>query len=68
MAVDIGNTNTVMGLFRDQELIHDWRIRTEVEATIDEYGIIIRSLFQASCCPMEEVKHVMSGGSARIKR
>jgi type III pantothenate kinase len=59
LAVDIGNTNTVMGLFKDQELIHEWRIRTEVDATIDEYGIIIRSLFQASACPMEEVKQVI---------
>ena len=45
LAMDIGNTNTVMGLFSDRELVHDWRIRTEVDATIDEYGIIIRSLF-----------------------
>ncbi len=54
LAMDIGNTNTVMGLFLDQELVHDWRIRTEVDATIDEYGIIIRSLFHASDCPMEK--------------
>ena len=59
LAMDIGNTNTVMGLFADQELVHDWRIRTEVDATIDEYGIIIRSLFRASDCPMDEVKHVI---------
>ena len=59
LAMDIGNTNTVMGLFGDQELVHDWRIRTEVDATIDEYGIIIRSLFQASDCPMDKVKHVI---------
>jgi type III pantothenate kinase len=59
LAVDIGNTNTVMGLFADQELVHDWRIRTEVDATIDEYGIIIRSLFRASDCPMDRVKHII---------
>jgi type III pantothenate kinase len=59
LAMDIGNTNTVMGLFAGQELVHDWRIRTEVDATIDEYGIIIRSLFQASGRPLEEVKQVI---------
>jgi type III pantothenate kinase len=59
LAMDIGNTNTVMGLFADEELVHDWRIRTEVDATIDEYGIIIRSLFQASDCPMDKVNHVI---------
>lgn len=59
LAVDIGNTNTVMGLFKNENLVHDWRIRTEVNATIDEYGIIIRSLFQASDCRMDEVKQVI---------
>ena len=57
--MDIGNTNTVMGLFRGEELVHDWRIRTEVDATIDEFGIIIRSLFRASDRPMEDVKNVI---------
>jgi len=59
LAVDIGNTNTVMGLFTDQELTHEWRIRTAVDATVDEYGVTIRNLFQASGCAMEEVKNVI---------
>jgi type III pantothenate kinase len=59
LAVDIGNTNTVMGLFADHELVHDWRIRTEVDATVDEYGIVIRSLFQSSGCALETVKNVI---------
>lgn len=59
LAVDIGNTNTFMGLFLGEELVHDWRIRTEVDGTIDEYGIIIRSLFRDSSSRMEDVKHVI---------
>jgi len=35
LAVDIGNTNTVMGLFSDDRLMQDWRVRTEVNITID---------------------------------
>ena len=45
LALDIGNTNTVLGLFNDGALVHDWRIRTEVNMTIDEYAITLRSLF-----------------------
>ncbi len=45
LALDIGNTNTVLGLFKDGRLVHDWRIRTEVNMTIDEYAITLRSLF-----------------------
>jgi type III pantothenate kinase len=45
LVMDVGNTNTVLGLFRDDELMHDWRIRTEVNATVDEFGVLFRNLF-----------------------
>lgn len=59
LAIDIGNTNTVMGLFDDRRLVEDWRIRTAVDTTIDEYGITIRSLFQAAGLSMEQIQHVI---------
>ncbi|HAA04120.1 MAG TPA: pantothenate kinase, partial [Syntrophobacteraceae bacterium] len=45
LVMDVGNTNTVLGLFRADELVHDWRIRTEVNATVDEFGVLFRNLF-----------------------
>jgi len=59
LAMDIGNTNTVLGLFKDDKLVHDWRIRTEVNTTVDEYGVLIRSLFAASEASIEEVSNVI---------
>lgn len=59
LAIDVGNTNTVMGLFKGEQLIHEWRIRTEVNGTEDEYGISIRSLFAAHSLPEEGVSHVI---------
>ena len=59
LAMDVGNTNTVLGLFAGGRLMHDWRIRTEVNTTIDEYGIVIRSLFAAHDLPLEGVKEVI---------
>ena len=47
LVMDVGNTNTVIGVYQDDLLLHDWRIRTEKEATIDELGILMRNLFQA---------------------
>jgi type III pantothenate kinase len=47
LAMDIGNTNTVVGLFTGDHLVQDWRIRTEVNATADEFGVLVRSLFAA---------------------
>ena len=38
LAIDAGNTNITPGLFREQELIAQWRRLTERERTGDEYG------------------------------
>jgi len=59
LAMDIGNTNTVLGLFDGDELIRDWRIRTEVNATVDEYGILVRNLFHAGEFPLAQVRNVI---------
>jgi type III pantothenate kinase len=59
LAMDIGNTNTVLGLFEGDVIVQDWRIRTEVNATVDEYGILIRSLFNAHEIPPDRVKHII---------
>lgn len=59
LAVDIGNTNTVLGLFNGEQLIQEWRIRTEVNATEDEYGITIRNLFAARSLALEEVADII---------
>jgi type III pantothenate kinase len=36
LAIDVGNTQTVIGMFRDDELIQHWRLATDREATADE--------------------------------
>ncbi|HEY8462857.1 MAG TPA: type III pantothenate kinase [Bacillota bacterium] len=46
LAIDIGNTNTVFGLFEQQQLKAHWRIRTDRQKTADEYGIICLQLLQ----------------------
>lgn len=48
LVVDIGNTNTVVGIFQRQKLIQHWRIRTERNATEDELGVLLNSLFNGS--------------------
>ncbi len=47
LAIDIGNTNTVIGLFEDGKLVVDWRIRTVQDCTVDEYIVLIHNLFLA---------------------
>ncbi len=48
LAIDVGNTNTVLGVYRDDELVCDWRIETNGRRTADEYAILVRQLFASS--------------------
>ena len=44
LAVDVGNTNTVLGLFTEVELVRSWRITTHARATGDEMALTFRGL------------------------
>ncbi len=46
LVVDVGNTNTVLGLYEGDRLVHSWRLTTERQRTTDEYGILCRNLFE----------------------
>ncbi len=48
LVIDVGNTNTVLGIYRGDQLIHDWRIRTVPDLTVDEYGMLIYNLYKSS--------------------
>ncbi len=43
--LDVGNTNTVLGVFEDNKLEQEWRIKTDRYKTEDEFGVLIKSLF-----------------------
>ena len=45
LTIDVGNTNTVLGVFSGGELIAHWRLTTARLQTVDEYGILTRNLF-----------------------
>ena len=44
LAIDIGNTNIVLGLYQGKKLITHWRLATQSERTADEYGVLIAQL------------------------
>jgi type III pantothenate kinase len=45
LTIDVGNTNTVLGVFRGEELVANWRLTTARTQTVDEYGVLTRNLF-----------------------
>jgi len=58
MVIDVGNTNTVLGVYRNEELLHCWRLVTARERTADEWGILLRTLFQLGEIPNETLSAI----------
>jgi type III pantothenate kinase len=59
LVFDVGNTNTVIGVFDGSRLADYWRISTDVHRTGDEYGMLIRGLFCHSQLEMNRIKAVV---------
>jgi len=59
LAVDIGNSNTVLGAFEGERLVQHWRIATRIDYTADELGVILRGLFAGSGPRLEDVSHMI---------
>ena len=59
LVFDVGNTNMVLGIYKNNELIRHWRINTDRDKTSDEYGMLIRNLFQYENLDMNEIKDVI---------
>lgn len=59
LTLDVGNTNTVVGVFRGKELAGHWRLTTARDQTIDEYGILTRDLFTLAGLEPREINGVI---------
>ena len=55
LAVDVGNTNTVLGVFRDDVLAASWRIQTVAERTSDEYAVLVKTLLDMEGFPWQAI-------------
>jgi type III pantothenate kinase len=59
LTIDVGNTNTVLGVFREEELIANWRLTTARTQTVDEYGVLTRNLFSLAGLNQEMISGVI---------
>ena len=59
LVVDIGNTNTVLGVFDGNRLAADWRLETKQRQTADEYGILARNLFALANMEVTRIRHIV---------
>jgi len=53
--LDAGNTNTVLGVFKDDTLIHEWRIKTDRHKTEDEYAVLVKSLLEHEAISFSDI-------------
>ena len=59
LVIDVGNTNTVLGVFEGKKLRVQWRLTTSRAQTADEYGILTRNLFLLEGLKPEAVGAIM---------
>jgi type III pantothenate kinase len=56
LAIDVGNTHMILGVYEGTKLQRHWRLQTNSERTADEYGVLIRSMLgDASVPPISDI-------------
>jgi type III pantothenate kinase len=60
LAIDIGNTNIVLGLYEGRKLLTHWRLLTEAERTADEYGVIISHLISLKSFKCNQIHSIVA--------
>jgi type III pantothenate kinase len=67
LALDIGNTQTVVGLYRDEELLDHWRMSTNPERTSDEHALLLNEFLAFQDVEFDEVEGmVVCSGVPRL--
>lgn len=57
--LDVGNTNIVLGVYEGEELKYHWRMETNRHKTEDEYGMIVKNLFQHVQLSLESIDGII---------
>jgi len=59
LVIDVGNSNTVVGLYEGEKLLNHWRVRTVADHTIDEYGMLILNLYRTSKVGSKTISNII---------
>jgi type III pantothenate kinase len=59
LAIDLGNTNTVFGVYDGERLVMHWRLSTQKDRTVDEFGILLRNLFALEKIDAQKIRKVI---------
>jgi type III pantothenate kinase len=58
LVIDVGNTNTSLGVYRDDVLLAHWRLTTTLSRTVDEYGVHARNLFELAQLDFKDIEAI----------
>jgi type III pantothenate kinase len=61
LALDVGNTNTTIGVFRGEELVASFRLTTATNRTVDELGLWLRQLLAWAHISLDDLEGVIVG-------
>lgn len=56
--IDVGNTQIAAGIFKGENIIHSWRLRTEKNRTADEMGILFYNFFEHSGIKVSDIRGI----------
>ena len=59
LVIDVGNSNIVLGIYREDKLVKDWRVSTDRSKTPDEYGILVHDLFRLTGIEFSDVSDII---------
>ena len=59
LAIDIGNTNVVLGVFEGKRLVENWRVATKTQITPDDYAMILKDLFNFAGLEFRQIDGVI---------
>ncbi|KJR97354.1 MAG: hypothetical protein VR68_12945 [Peptococcaceae bacterium BRH_c4a] len=59
LVFDIGNTNIVLGVYEGKNMVENWRISTTTHRTADEYGVLLKALFNNAGLSFERIEAVV---------
>lgn len=59
LVMDVGNTNVVIGIYKGERLLHQWRLSTSRHKTEDEYGTMIKMFLGNESIRIEDIEDVL---------
>ena len=56
LAVDIGNSNVLLGLVQNSKILQSWRLHTDIHQSVDEYEMLVRGMLFACDFSLKDIR------------